>query len=207
MNSAPISHLKAPPLSIRGFDPFRVGITTGDAIRGRRAQKACPCPRLLNFHPFGVVTTPSRGVASKGGGELREFGRAGRWRRILNSAPISHLKTPPLSIKRVRPLQGRYYHWGRHPWAAGTKSVPLPTATQFRPLRGLDHASPRGRKYWWSNSLLFGVVTTPPRRVASIGGSTPFSPTPTRRRGLHVLAEPLTDPCAEASFRMVEKPG
>jgi len=25
---------------------------------------------------------------------------------------------------------------GRAPWAAGTKSVPLPTATQFEPLRG-----------------------------------------------------------------------
>lgn len=25
---------------------------------------------------------------------------------------------------------------GRHPWSAGTKGVPLPTATQFRPLRG-----------------------------------------------------------------------
>ena len=25
---------------------------------------------------------------------------------------------------------------GRDPWAAGTKNVPLPTATQFSPLRG-----------------------------------------------------------------------
>ena len=24
------------------------------SIRGRRAQKACPCPRLLNLNPFGV---------------------------------------------------------------------------------------------------------------------------------------------------------
>ena len=25
-----------------------------NAIRGRRAQKACPCPRLFNVNPFGV---------------------------------------------------------------------------------------------------------------------------------------------------------
>jgi hypothetical protein len=25
-----------------------------DAIRGRWAQKACPCPRLFNANPFGV---------------------------------------------------------------------------------------------------------------------------------------------------------
>jgi len=24
-------------------------------VRGRRAQKSCPCPRLLNFNPFGVA--------------------------------------------------------------------------------------------------------------------------------------------------------
>jgi hypothetical protein len=29
----------------------------GGAARGRRAQKPCPCPRLLNLNPFGV---PSR---------------------------------------------------------------------------------------------------------------------------------------------------
>jgi hypothetical protein len=29
------------------FDPFRVGKLGCDAIRGWRAQKACPCPRLL----------------------------------------------------------------------------------------------------------------------------------------------------------------
>jgi hypothetical protein len=29
------------------FDPFRVGQIGMEAIRGRRAQKACPCPRLL----------------------------------------------------------------------------------------------------------------------------------------------------------------
>jgi len=26
------------------------------AIRGRRAQEACPCPRLLKVNPFGVPT-------------------------------------------------------------------------------------------------------------------------------------------------------
>jgi hypothetical protein len=32
-----------------------------------------------------------------------------------------------------RPLRGRQYPWGRRPWAAGTKSESLPTATQFLP--------------------------------------------------------------------------
>jgi hypothetical protein len=32
------------------------------AIRGRRAQNPCPCPRLLNFHPFGV----QRGMRNAG---------------------------------------------------------------------------------------------------------------------------------------------
>jgi hypothetical protein len=30
-----------------------------DAIRGRRAQKPCPCPRLPIFNPFGVRTNPT----------------------------------------------------------------------------------------------------------------------------------------------------
>ena len=34
--------------------PCGVGGIDRDAIRGRRAQKACPCPRLLNVNPFGV---------------------------------------------------------------------------------------------------------------------------------------------------------
>ena len=29
-------------------------------------------------------------------------------------------------------------HWGHRPWGAGTNAVPLPTATQFQPLRGCD---------------------------------------------------------------------
>jgi hypothetical protein len=40
------------------FDPFRVGKLGWDVIRGRRAQRPCPCPRLLIFNPFGVWTNP-----------------------------------------------------------------------------------------------------------------------------------------------------
>jgi hypothetical protein len=38
-----------------GLDPFGAGKINGDAIRGRRAEKAGPCPSvdgLLNFNPF-----------------------------------------------------------------------------------------------------------------------------------------------------------
>ena len=38
----------------------------------------------------------------------------------------------------VRPLQGRVNRWAHYPWASGTKGVPLPTATQFKPLRGSE---------------------------------------------------------------------
>jgi hypothetical protein len=41
-------------LSPRGperFDPFRVGKLGWNTIRGRRAQKPCPCARLLIFNP------------------------------------------------------------------------------------------------------------------------------------------------------------
>ena len=38
----------------------------------------------------------------------------------------------------VRPLQGRANRWAEQPWAAGTKTVPLPAATQFKPLRGSE---------------------------------------------------------------------
>ena len=48
---------------ISRFDPLRVGKLGYDAIRGRRAQKPCPCPRLLTFHPFGVQTNPQLIVA------------------------------------------------------------------------------------------------------------------------------------------------
>jgi hypothetical protein len=33
--------------------------------------------------------------------------------------------------RTVRPLQGRETWMGRNPWAAGTKTVPLPTATRL----------------------------------------------------------------------------
>jgi hypothetical protein len=36
------------------FDPCGVDGHCGGAVRGRLAQKACPCPRLLNLNPFGV---------------------------------------------------------------------------------------------------------------------------------------------------------
>jgi len=36
-----------------------------DAIRGRRAQKACPCPRLLNVHTFGVPTAAYKRTAPR----------------------------------------------------------------------------------------------------------------------------------------------
>ncbi len=36
------------------FDPVRVGKMGRGAIRGRRAQKACPCPRLFKVNPCGV---------------------------------------------------------------------------------------------------------------------------------------------------------
>ena len=54
-----VGAVREPPLhAIRTgagpFAPFRVGKMGSDAIRGRRAQKACPSPRLLNGNPFGV---------------------------------------------------------------------------------------------------------------------------------------------------------
>jgi hypothetical protein len=42
------------PERVEPFDPSRVGEMVRDAIRGRRAQEPRPCPRLLNFNPFGV---------------------------------------------------------------------------------------------------------------------------------------------------------
>ena len=42
------------PAGAELFDPSRVGMMASDAIRGRRAQKAYPCPRLFNTNPFGV---------------------------------------------------------------------------------------------------------------------------------------------------------
>ena len=38
----------------RTVDPFRVGTIPGVTVRGLRAQKRCPCPRLLNLDPFGL---------------------------------------------------------------------------------------------------------------------------------------------------------
>ena len=38
----------------------------------------------------------------------------------------------------ARPLKGRVNRWAHYPWAAGTKGVLLPTATQFKPLRGSE---------------------------------------------------------------------
>ena len=45
---------------------------------------------------------------------------------------LSALEGPTCRPFRVGPLKRLY------PWAAGTKSVPLPTATQFEPPRGSE---------------------------------------------------------------------
>ncbi len=64
----------------------------------------------------------------------------------------------------VRPLQGRRDERGRLPWAAGTEGVPLPTATQFSPLRG----SGGGRRGSKSNVAMNRL------RVGSIHHATSF---------------------------------
>ena len=69
----------------------------------------------------------------------------------------------------VRPLQGRANRWAEQPWAAGTKTVPLPTATQFKPLRGsdpppLDLVTPGVQQKIWvkiSSSEEGGSLITP----------------------------------------------
>jgi hypothetical protein len=45
---------KGGPKRAEPFDTSGVGEIICEATRGRRAQKACPCPRLLNLEPFGV---------------------------------------------------------------------------------------------------------------------------------------------------------
>jgi hypothetical protein len=50
------------------------------------------------------------------------------------------LRSAPAPALRIiySTLSGSWDRWAQVPWAVGTKGVPLPTATQFRPLRGLE---------------------------------------------------------------------
>jgi hypothetical protein len=66
------------------FDPCRVGRMGSDAIRGWRAQKACPCPRLLKVNPFGVRTAS--------GIEANRMSRA----TAFEAPPLIHLSSHPL---------------------------------------------------------------------------------------------------------------
>jgi len=48
----------------------------------------------------------------------------------------------------------------RHPWAAGTNNVPLPTATQFEPLRGFKKRACFLKSFrGWYDLVCGGTVT------------------------------------------------
>ena len=80
-----------PTVSV-AFEPFGLrpccptpsgsGESLGSLSVGKQAQKACPCPRLLNLNPFGVQNpsldflTP--GVQPKIGVKIRPEGQGGR---------------------------------------------------------------------------------------------------------------------------------
>ena len=67
-------------ITATGFDPFGVGHLGWNAIRGQRAQTPCPCPRLLNFNPFGVGRATGTNAEWPSKCNNRRGGRK-RWRR------------------------------------------------------------------------------------------------------------------------------
>jgi hypothetical protein len=83
----------------------------------RRSARHPPSSELIVSHNFGW--TPGSPKGSTVSVEVRHPGPGG-------------------ADLFVRPLQGRANRWAEPPWAAGAKTVPLPTATQFKPLRGSE---------------------------------------------------------------------
>jgi hypothetical protein len=60
----------------------------------------------------------------------------------IEAADLRSAPAPALRIV-YSTLSGSGDRWAQVPWAAGTKGGPLPTATQFEPLRGLELFPPR----------------------------------------------------------------
>jgi hypothetical protein len=79
----------------------------------------------LNFAVPGIPTQPM----SFAGEDEQARGNAARVQGTLEQIILAAKATS-------RPRQGRGDCLRRYPWAAGTRTVPLPTATQFQPLRG-----------------------------------------------------------------------